>query len=193
MSQVQYDQPIWNQKMAYYTALDLDGSTALTDELLNGYALFADLTTYTYKPSGGTSKNILGLAATRCEDSGDGDNRPYFIGIITNVKPGRTEAGWVWVVGSGDAVTTYVGVNTTTDPLVALGGVTGQWYLGAVSNSGSGVVTAGTGTTAGTVSIPTLGDIARVCALPLETDATLTATPANIKCRVGPLGGVGGP
>lgn len=175
-SQVQYEDAIWLQKLVYYTALQLDGVTAITDVLKEGYALFKDLVNVTITIVGSSSKNIRGVAATKCEDGAAGDNRYYLSGIVTNVKPGFKGPGHVWVITRGDAVRTYVGVNTTVDPPVYLCGITAQWYLGAEAGS---VATAAAN----------MQGIGRVVAKPLITDATLTATPAYILCDIGQFAG----
>lgn len=179
--QVQYDQPVWNQKMVYYTAKKLDG-TAITDEIFPGYALFKDLANTTIPYPGGTSaqtKDGLGVTATQCEDSASGDNRPYFAGIVTNAQRGFKGPGWVWVINCGDAVDAYVGNTTTIDPVSYLGGTSGQWYLttvtGGVSSAAEMLLT-----------------VARVCARPLSAETIASGGAAkNVKCDVGPVGGVG--
>ena len=176
--QVQYDQPVWNQKMVYYTALKLDGTTAITSELFEGYALFKDLTTITVPNLTSTGKSALGVTATRCEDDSDGDNRPYFAGIITNVKPGTTGAAWVWVISAGDAVPCLVGNTTGVDPVTYLGGITNQWYLGTIAGS----VASGAAMHL---------SVFAVVAKPLKVETIASGGVAtNVLCDVGP-GGIG--
>jgi len=183
VGQVQYNQPVWNQKQAYYTALQLDGSTAITDELKEGYALFKDLTNTTLvKPGASTSSqttSALGVTVTRCEDGASGDNRHYFGGIVTNVKPGFTGPGWVWIISCGDAVACLVGNTTAVDPPTFLGGSSGQWYLATVSGS----VASGAAMHS---------SVFRVVARPLTvTTIASGGVAANVDCDVGPVGGIG--
>jgi|GEM_PF-4314373 len=180
--QVQYDQPVWNIKRAYYTAMKLDGSTAITDTILDGYVMCHDLTNQVQTQVGASTKNVTGVAVTKPEDGADGDNTPYFAGVVVDTKTGFKGPGDVWIIQCADALETFVGVNVTTDPLVYLMPVSGQWYLGETMTA-----IGGTGSTA---ARSVLRLVSKTCAHPLVTDATLTATPANIKVCLG--GGYGG-
>lgn len=184
---VQYNGPCFNTKMVFYTAKDLGGD-AITDEVVKGAVMCLDIANTTiparflnaptvgHFSSPGSTVDLLGVAVTKPEDGGDGDNLSLFAGIVTEVPDGFDEAGWVEVVSGGDLVEALVNGATVLDPVTSLRPTSGQWYLSAETSS---IASAAANLLA----------LSRICAQPLV--AQTTTSTRLVKCRVG-RGGVNG-
>jgi len=144
----------------YYTAKTTGGST-ITDTIVDGYVFALDQTNVTTTDAAG-----LGVAVTRPETA----ILNHFAGVAVNVPPGFTGPGRIQLIPAGLGISALTKSNMTKSTTF-LAMANGLWSLATFS------------------TFAALGDIAKVCALALETVDT-SSTQANKMVQLRPFAGI---